>query len=109
MNFYVNPDQLRTRGGAVEDIGTQSAGDLNALRAQTAGGAASWGTDDAGARLAALYQELTSATGEALDLLAGGLSEVGSTVRRMGDTFEQKDGSLGGKIGRAGDGGPAWP
>jgi hypothetical protein len=109
MNFYVNPDQLRTRGGAVEDVGAQSAGDLNALHSHTAGGTASWGTDGAGARLAALYQELTSATGEALDLLAGGMREAGSTVRRMGDTFEQKDGSLGDKIRRAGDGGPAWP
>lgn len=108
MNFYVNPDQLRTRGGAITDIGTQSAGDLNALGSQTVGGAAAWGTDDAGARLAALYQELTSATGEALDLLTGGMSAVGSTVRRMGDGFEQKDGSLGGAIGRVGDGGPAW-
>jgi hypothetical protein len=109
MNFYVNPEQLRTRGGAIEDIGANSAGDLNALRSQTAGGPASWGTDDAGARLAALYQELTSATGEALDLLAGGMREVGSTVRRMGDTFEQKDVSVGDKISRASDGGPAWP
>jgi hypothetical protein len=108
MNFHVNPAQLRTHGGALEDAGTGSAGDLSVLHSQTAtGGTTSWGTDEAGARLAALYQELTSSTGEALDLLTGGMRDTGAAVRRMGGAFEGMDDSSGRAIGGAG--GPTWP
>jgi hypothetical protein len=107
MNFHVDPDRLRTHGGALEDAGAGSAGDLSVLHGQTTGGTASWGTDDAGARLAALYQELTSLTGEALDLLTGGMRDTGSAVWRMGDAFEGMDDASSRDIGRIQ--GPTWP
>jgi len=103
MTFRVSPDQLRTRGRAIESAGAGSAGDLNRLQAQTtAGGAAAWGTDDAAARLAAVYQELTAATREALGLLTSGIQDTGSAVRRLSDGVERTDGDAGRDMRRAG-------
>jgi hypothetical protein len=99
MNFYVNPDQLQVRGGAIEDAGASSAGDLSALHSQTTAAPGVWGTDDAGTQLGVLYQELTALTGEAVDLLSGGVQDTGAGVRRIGGGFQDTDTDAGSRIG----------
>lgn len=93
MNFDVSPENLRRHGAAIVDTGDGSAGELGALHGQTTtGGAAAWGTDSAAATLAGLYEELTSATGEALDLLTSVMRHGGTNVQQMAGTYEHTDG-----------------
>jgi len=107
MNFHVTPEQLRAHGGAIEDIGTGSAGELGALHRQTtAGSPGAFGADGAGAVLAGLYAELASLTSEALDLVSGVTQHGGSEVRHMADTYELTDDGARDSFHRI-EGGPA--
>jgi hypothetical protein len=107
MNFFVTPEQLRAHGGAIEDTGTGSAGELGALHGETtAGSTGAFGADGAGAVLAGLYAELTSLTSEALDLVSGVMQHGGSEVGHMANTYERTDDGARDSFHRI-EGGPA--
>jgi hypothetical protein len=105
VGFGVDPDSLRTSGGAIEHAGAEAAGDIGRWHGDTeAGGHAPWGTDFVtNSVITALYQELTSLTGEALDLVVGGVEHSGSGVRRMADAYERADDTADGGFRRIED------
>ena len=104
MDFDVDPEQLRTHGGAIADTGTGAAGELSRLHDQIVDHGAPWGTDSAGAALAAAYRELTALTSEALGLITEGFTESGTRVRNMADTYEHPDHDAGDIFRRLGGG-----
>lgn len=91
MNFDVSPEQLRQHGGDIVDGGTSAVGELGALHGETTSdGAGAWGSDGA-VVLAGLYSELTSLTGEALDLLTSVLRDGGTQLQQMADRYQQTE------------------
>jgi hypothetical protein len=106
VGFDVDPDSLRTFGGSIEHIGVEATGDLGRSHGETeTGGYAPWGTSFVtNSVISALYQELTSLTGEALDLVVGGVEHSGSGVRRMADAYERTDDTADEYFRRTGDG-----
>ncbi|GAB3447070.1 hypothetical protein [Actinophytocola sediminis] len=106
MGFDVDPENLRANGAAIGDTHAGAAADVGRLHGETeAGEVPPWGTTLlTDVLIGALYRELTSLTGEALELVGGGLEHSRSGLRGMADAYEHADNEAGGVFDRIGDG-----
>jgi hypothetical protein len=89
MDFSVDPRSLRSGGRSIEGTHAGARVDLRRSHGETASGARSaWG-NDLGA--GAAYDELSTLTAEALDLITTALARSGAGTQRMADAYEHVD------------------